>query len=423
MFDPRDSGWHAEVFLSIDGQKKIKLVRILGRLTGGPARQACMLHQRLASDYDTRLVFGNVCEGESDMSYLLDSDVNIFRIPQMSREISLGSDLLALWKIYRLLCNEHPDIVHTHTAKAGTLGRIAAFCAGVPVIVHTYHGHVFKSYFGPTKTKMFLTIERLLARVCTRVITISQSQRWELCKQYHVVSPAKTAVICNGFDLQVPSAEQRRSAREDFGLQMEDFVFVWAARMAPVKDVQLLAEVVRKQSAEKSRAFFLVVGDGEERSHFETLIKGCDNVKLLGWQRDMGKVWAAADAAILTSRNEGTPTALIEAMAAGLPFVSTNVGGVNDLAVEPCLQLPQETGVQAANGFLTARTKEALCYGIDFITQNRSEAAEMGAVGMSFVTERFGSERLLADLNNLYQDLLAGEIKSTSLAIRQEEAR
>jgi len=149
-----------------------KLIRILGRLTGGPARQACLLHEQLATDYHTHLIAGNLCTGESEMDYLLGSNDGVFRINEMSREISMWSDLCALWKIYRFLRRERPEIVHTHTAKAGALGRLAAWLAGVPMIIHTYHGHVFHGYFSPAKTKIYLMIERMLGKLSTKIIAI-----------------------------------------------------------------------------------------------------------------------------------------------------------------------------------------------------------------------------------------------------------
>ena len=310
-----------------------KLVRILGRLTGGPAHHACLLHEKLTPSFDTRLVIGGLSSGEQDMSYLLSSGENVVRLDEMGRQISVSSDLSALWKLFWLLRRERPKIVHTHTAKAGALGRIAAWLARVPVIVHTYHGHVFHSYFSPMKTRIYLAIERVLGLITTQVVAISGSQRDELCDTYHVVPRDKTTVIQNGFNFAHFSSEERGEARRELDIKDDDFVFVWAARMAPVKDVDLLSQVVRKAAAQSSKAFFLVVGDGEEKARLESLVQGCDNVKLLGWWRNMDQIWRAADAAILTSRNEGTPTALIEAMAAHLPFIATNVGAVQDLAV------------------------------------------------------------------------------------------
>ena len=393
-----------------------KVVRILGRLTGGPARQACLLHEQLATDYHTRLIAGNLCTGESEMDYLLGSNDGVFRINEISREISWWSDLRACWKIFLFLLKERPQIVHTHTAKAGALGRVAAWLAGVPVTLHTYHGHVFQGYFGPAKTKVYLMIERLLGKLTTNIIAISASQKKELSETYQVAPAEKISVISNGFDLHSFGPQQRTEMRKALGIAEDRFVFAWTARMAPVKDVDLLAEVIRGQAERKSKAFFLVVGDGEEKPRLEQLIQGCNNAKLIGWQDNMDQIWSAADAGILTSRNEGTPTALIEAMATGLPFVSTDVGGVKDLALEPMGPLPEGMGKWASNGFLTARTEKAISFCIERLMEEPGTAAEMGAAGRAFVMERFASERLIEEMMDLYRTLATARQKKGAVS-------
>src|SRR5262249_23000749 len=160
----------------------------------------------------------------------------------------------------------------------------------------------------------------------------------------------------------------------ELGLAKDDFVVAWAGRMAPVKDVQLLAQVIKASAEKQAKTYFVVVGDGTDKAELEFLIQGCTNARLLGWRQDIDEIWAAADAALLTSRNEGTPTSLIEAMAAGLPFVATQVGGVQDLAVAPLEELPNGMGIRAANGFLTARTSEALLYCLEQIAKDRDAA-------------------------------------------------
>jgi glycosyltransferase involved in cell wall biosynthesis len=347
------------------------------------------------------------------MAYLLSSEQDVYRLAEMSREIS-WSDLKALFKLWRILRREKPQIVHTHTAKAGALGRVAGWLAGVPVMVHTYHGHVFHGYFSKRRTRFFLAIERLLAKVTSRIVAISESQRSELSLKYAVAPATKIAVVKNGFHFPEFSQEQRNQARRDFAYQANDFVLVWAGRMAPVKDVQLLAEVVRAAHEAASPARFLVVGDGEERPVLEHLTAGCTNIRLLGWQKDMDLIWQAADAAILTSRNEGTPTALIEAMAAGLPFVSTDVGGVRDLAAGECLPMPLDLGMKAGNGYLTPRQAQALLHAIEEMVADRAQARAMGARGRQFVRERFAASRLVDEMRDLYLELLGRRTDSAT---------
>jgi glycosyltransferase involved in cell wall biosynthesis len=391
----------------IAGSGRPKVVRIIGRLVGGPARQTCLLHQELTPEFQTLLIAGSPSPGEHDMAYLLRSEQDVVRLAEMSREVSWWDDARAFMRIVRLFRSERPQIVHTHTAKAGALGRLAAWVTGVPVVVHTYHGHVFHSYFGPVKTRVYLQLERLLGKITSRVIAISDSQKRELAERYKVVPASKISLVKNGFHLDAFSSRERREARQALGLNESDFVLVWAGRMAPVKDVDLLADVVRSGLQQCSRARFLVLGDGEDRARLEELVSGCDNVQILGWRRDMEQVWRAADAAILTSRNEGTPTALIEAMAAGLPFVATQVGGVSDLSNGNWRPLPEGMGFQAANGFLTIRTCSALLYCISRLIADPSLAQRMGNCGKAFVTERFSSPRLVGEISSLYKELLS----------------
>ena len=403
---------------------RLKVVRIIARLNvGGAARQACLLHAQLAGSFETRLVVGSLAAGEEDMSYLLGSERGVFRVPQMSREISLRRDWVAFWRIFRFLRRERPDIVHTHTAKAGALGRLAAWLAGVPCVVHTYHGNVFHGYYGPFKSRIILSVERTLGRMSTQVIAISDSQRQELCAKYRVASPNKVVLVPNGFELGQFSQGDRTEARRSFGLPEESFVVAWAGRMVAVKDVQLLAQVIRKAAADghPAKIFFLVVGDGTDRREFESLLQGCGNLRLVGWQREMAPVWRASDLALLTSRNEGTPTTLIEAMAAGLPFVATNVGGVQDLAAAPLRPLSDGVGVEAGNGFLTARNPDALLACIQQIANDPEGARRKGMAGRALALERFAAPRLLRDMTLLYQGLLSRRPRPASAQARSSE--
>lgn len=399
-----------------------KLVRIIGRLNGGgPARQACLLHDKLADQCETHLVFGSLAEGEQDMSYLLTSERNVLRLPQMSRKISPWGDAVAFWKLLKFLARVKPDIVHTHTAKAGGLGRLTAWLVGVPIVVHTYHGHVFHGYFGPLKTRIYLGIERLLAHLSTQLITVSESQRQELSLKYRVAPLDNIAVIHNGVELERFSARQCKEARKALGLPSDVFVAVWAGRMVPVKDVHLLARVIQ-QAEKKSNVRFLVVGDGTEKHKLESLLRGCSNVQVLGWRQDIEQIWFAADVAILTSRNEGTPTTLVEAMAARLPFVATEVGGVRDLAVPPLHQLSDGMGHEAGNGFLTARTPEAILQCIEQIANNSHLKLQMGSVGHKFVWENFSVMRMIRETKLLYHGLLAKSGKLAALPLTEKKA-
>jgi glycosyltransferase involved in cell wall biosynthesis len=248
-------------------------------------------------------------------------------------------------------------------------------------------------------------IERFLGLLTTCVIAISPKQREDICERYRIVSGAKTVVIQNGFELESMSVEKRRELRYKLRLSDEQFAFLWAGRMVPIKDIHLLAETIRLAVSHVPEAVFLIAGDGEQKSELEQLLRACPNVRMLGWQEDMHALSCAADAAILTSRNEGTPTVLIEAMAAKHPFVSTNVGGVEDLAVGPVLAIPG-IGWRGENGFLSHRKASALLACIEQLVNDRAMAERMGAIGQEFVTNTFSAARLINDISVLYEELL-----------------
>jgi glycosyltransferase involved in cell wall biosynthesis len=396
---------------------KAKVVRIIARLNvGGPARQACLLHDELSREFECSLLFGKLAEGEHDMSHLLRAERGVVRLPQLSRKIAVWSDAVTIWRLWRFLRQQRPDIVHTHTSKAGAVGRVAAWLAGVPVIVHTYHGHVFKDYFSPWKSKVFLHIERALGLLTTQVIAISQSQHYDLGYRYKVVPPEKISIVQNGFELGWSEAVDREAARQRLGIGEDDFVVAWAGRMAPIKDVPLLTQVIQRALEKKSRIFFLVVGGGADQAALRPIAE-CPNARILGWRDDIDQVWAAADVALLTSINEGTPTVLIEAMAAGIPFVATHVGSVQDLAVQPLLELPDQMGLQAANGFLAARTPEALLYCIEKLAADPQLAAGMASIGRAFALTRFAACRLVREMRFLYHSLL---VRGSQVAVVEQ---
>lgn len=402
-----------------DARPRIKVARIIGRLNvGGPARQACYLHEALRDRYDTLLVTGRLDEGEADMSYLLASQNGVRWISRMLRPVKPWSDLVAFWRILRILRQERPDIVHTHTAKAGALGRAAAVLARVPVRIHSYHGHVFRGYFGPVQVRLWLAIERLLGKFTTRIVAISPSLAEELVQRYAITTADKVTVVRTGFDLQSFHAiDQRDRVRREFKIAASDFLVLWAGRMVPVKNVGLLGQVVRRASTLR-RMHFLVVGDGPDRELLLKLTARCGNIHFAGWRTDMPELWAAADAALLTSLNEGTPTAVIEAMAAGKPFVSTQVGGMVDLTVPPL----EESGVpgllRAANGFLSVSDPVPLLQGLERLSSDDALAGRMGTSGRQFVTSVYAQERLKREIAALYDEL----VKSLGLAKQEVSA-
>lgn len=386
--------------------RKLKVARIIARLNiGGPAIHVCSLHQKLYPEFETLLATGRLDAGEADMSYLLQSERGVVWVSTMSRPVRLASDFATFVRIWRLLRREQPDIVHTHTAKAGTVGRAAALLAGVPVIVHTYHGHIFRGdYFGPLLTRVFLGIERLLNRFTTQIVTVSESQARELAEEFQVAPRRQIAVLPNGYDFsRYPDLASRDALRRAWGISDEQTLVVWAGRMVPVKNLALLVEIVRRART-NSKVRFVIAGGGSEEAMVERALAGCENVRLIGWSRDMTGLWSAADIALLTSRNEGTPSSLIEAMAAGKPFITTAVGGVMDLLVGK--PQAEEEPRQYGNGF-TFDSAAGAVRAISLLADHSELARSMGAAGRQFALRTYSVERLVDDMRALYYKLAA----------------
>ena len=385
-----------------------KVVRIIGRMSGGgPPHQAAYLHKSLRSAFETVLVIGSIEEDEQDMRYLLADSKDVVEIPSMSRSLHAWSDLLSLFAITRLLVRERPDLVHTHTPKAGMLGRVAAFLAGVPVRVHTYHGHGFSGYLGRIGSSAVISLERLLNRLSTHVIAISESQAIEITEKYRVVPGSKVTVIRNGIDLArfAYADEERSEVRRQLGVNDEEILVVWAGRFTPIKDVPLLLKVVQS-AAHLTNVKFLVLGEGPMREAVIEATRQYPNLLYGGWREDMKPIWAAADVSLLTSKNEGTPMSLIEAMAAGKPFVATEVGGIPDLAVPPLTSTTAHCK-QALNGYLTSRDPEAIVSCIAALARDADLRRSMGEQGRRVALANYSQERLSQEIIGLYESLLS----------------
>ncbi len=317
----------------------LRIVRIIARLNvGGPAIHVSLLTARLNSpDFESTLVCGSIGPDEGDMKYYADAQgINPIVVPQLGRSLHPLRDLVTLWKVYRLIRRLRPDVVHTHTAKAGFVGRVAAWLAGVPVIVHTFHGHVFHGYFGPRKTRLFLLLERLTGRMADAIITLTDDLRDELADTYRIAPREKFRVVPLGLDLQHFAHSPRRSGafRAEWGIPVDAPLVGIVGRMVPIKNHALFADAAAQVRETIPNARFVVIGDGETRSAVEVQIRrlGLEDVfTFAGWQRDLASAYSDMDALVISSNNEGTPVAVIEALAGGCPVVSTAVGGVPNL--------------------------------------------------------------------------------------------
>ena len=352
------------------------------------------------------------------MGYFADeSGVKPFFISEMSREISL-KDVVTLWKLFRLFLRERPDIIHTHTAKAGTVGRVAGFfyrwltpgtLVGRPrrcKFVHTYHGHVFHSYYGRGRTRVFLAIERLLARLVTdRLIVVSAQQGAEIGNDFRVGRQGQIKVIPLGLDLSVfaDHASRRAPFRQELGIDDETILVGIVGRLTEIKNHQMfLSSVARLKETSGLKMRFAVIGDGSLRESLEHQARSLgieSDVIFTGGRRDPEYFYPALDIVALTSLNEGTPLTLIEAMANARPCVATAVGGVVDL-------LAEDRGICVPRG-----DEEAFAAALNKLAGDKQLRHEMGARGHEFVQRHYGKERLIEDIKHLYRELLIPEVR------------
>jgi glycosyltransferase involved in cell wall biosynthesis len=389
----------------------IRIARVIARLNvGGPSIQAVLMTEAFRSrGYRSDLLVGTLPEGESGMDHLArEHGVQPICIAQMSRRISYLKDIRALLRLISFFRREKPTIVHTHTAKAGALGRLAALATGVPVRVHTFHGHVFKGYFSKPVTRIFLAIERFLARHTDRIICISESQRRDLVEVYRIASADKIVTIPLGFEVDCFQSINgyRGILRAELGCG-SCFLVGWIGRLTDIKAPSRFLKLAARLRDRYPQARFVMIGDGELRP---TLEREADEqglrpvLKFAGWRKDLADIYADLDLVVLTSMNEGTPIVLLEAMAAGKSFVATDVGGVQDLAIG--VERPVGDLRIFDNGILTSENDETLANAVEYMINNLPMRTEMGKRGREFVRQRYSSKRLADDLEALYLYLI-----------------
>jgi len=386
--------------------EKIRILRIINRFNiGGPTFNATFLTRFLSDEYETMLVGGLPEEDESDSLHIPESyGIQPVLIEELVRTPSVSSDRKAYKRLKEIIKEYKPHIVHTHASKAGALGRKAADACNVPVIVHTFHGHVFHSYFGKVKTRLFKEIERNLAKKSDAIVAISERQREELCRIHKICKEEKTHVIPLGFDLQ-PFYDKRLSEREakrkEFGLEEDHIAIAIIGRFAPIKNHNLFfdaMQIVLSKTEKKLKLF--VVGDGAERESIENRAEMLNNqfpetVRLTSWVTDIPTFNAGMDIICLTSNNEGTPVSLIEAQAACIPVISTDVGGVRDIVKDG------DTGfVVPVNDADTFAEK------VLELVENEKKRQKMSQNGWTFVKDTFHYNTLAANMDRLYKELL-----------------
>lgn len=327
-----------------------KILRIINRFNlGGPTYNAAYLTKYLEKDYQTLIIGGKHDKSETSSMHILDNlGIKPIIIPEMQRPINPILDKIALKKIKKIIRDFQPDIVHTHAAKAGALGRKAAYELGVKQIYHTFHGHVFHSYFGKIKTNIYKKIERDLAKKSTKIIAISESQKQELSEVYNICSKEKIEVIPLGFDLQkfYENKEIKRTKfREKWKIKESEIAIGIIGRLVPIKNHHFFIDVVQKAIAySKKNLRFFIVGDGEYKENIIQKVKSYElnystddtiaDIQFTSWIKEIDEVNAGLDIVCLCSLNEGTPVSLIEAQASGNPIVTTSTGGIENIVIE-----------------------------------------------------------------------------------------
>lgn len=385
----------------------LRILRIIARLNvGGPARHVAILDHGLnRRGHTTMLAFGPVGEGEGSLEDLM-AGLPTYRIDELGRRIRLLDDAVAFVKIFRLIRAFRPDIVHTHTAKAGTLGRLAAALhnllaggGGRARLVHTFHGHVLEGYFGRIGNWLVRIIERSLGRLTDRIVAISTRQHDDLSRRFRICSADRIAVVPLGLDLDdlLSLDASHPTLRGSLGIAEQAVVIGFIGRLVPIKDPLSLVAAFAEIAASAPDAVLLIAGCGplEQAVRCEVAIRGLQSrVRWAGWQRDLATLYATCDIVVLVSRNEGTPVAIIEAMAAGRAVVATAVGGVPDVIEH------ERTGLLVASGSSTA-----IAAAILRLLQDPCLRGELGGRARDEARRRFRRERLVEEIERLYLEL------------------
>jgi glycosyltransferase involved in cell wall biosynthesis len=391
-----------------------RILRIINRFNlGGPTYNAAYLTKYLSPDYETMLIGGIKNDDEDSSEYILNQlGIDSIVIPEMRRSINAFQDIAAYNKIKKIIKEFKPDIVHTHASKSGMLGRRAAFSMKVPVVVHTFHGHVFHSYFNTLKTQTFISLERRLAKKSSGIIAISDMQKEELTNVFNIAEPSKITVIPLGFDLlrfHENQVEKRKIFRTENHLDNDEIAIGIIGRLVPIKNHSLFVEAiakVKKSTGKKIRGF--IIGDGECRTDIEDLAHNLNlvispngtttlkpDIRFSSWMRKVDYAYAGLDIVALTSNNEGTPVSLIEAQASGKPIVSTNVGGISNIVIPGQTALLSETGDNAS-----------FYKNLETLIRKPDLRKKMSEKGWDFVREKFHYSRLIEDTAKYYEKLL-----------------
>jgi len=363
----------------------MRVVHILGRMNvGGPAAIVTALQGSL--DSEIRILVGDVDTDEEDYVKLRSPSLPVTHIRGLGRAVRPTDDLRALAGLVRQLSRLKPDIVHTHTAKAGILGRVAASVTGVPIRVHTFHGHLLRGYFSHAGTQGIIAVERALALVTDALIAVGDAVREDLLAA-HIGKPDQYTVIPPGIDLATPPPE-KQEARTILGLPQAGPVVAYVARLTAIKRPDRMIEVAKMLPA----VTFLVAGDGPLRGDLQK--KALPNVRFLGWRADVENVYSSADVILLTSDNEGMPVTLIEAALCGLPAVATNAGSTAEVVLD------------GKTGLIVSLDPSALATALEHFLSNENERRQMGLAAQAWAQSKFSVPKMAAAHMSLYESLV-----------------
>jgi glycosyltransferase involved in cell wall biosynthesis len=386
----------------------VRILRIIARLNvGGPARHVVIANAGLRDrGHETLLAFGSVGPGEESLAHLVETAALPFvRLESLNPRVRPAGDAAAFLEILKTIRSFKPDIIHTHTAKAGALGRTAAWLTNLTrrgsrgSVVHTFHGHVLEGYFGATTTQAIRATERALARITDRILVVSERQRHDIVERFRITSPYKVKVVPLGLDLEpfrrLPLAPGD-SARTALGIAEDAFAIGYAGRLVPIKNIPFLIEGFAR-FREHHPAVLLLAGDGTDRRNIESAVRNrglSRDVRFLGWCSDLPAFYSALDTVVLTSKNEGTPVALIEAMASGRAVLATDAGGVADVVHDGV------TGLLVPSG-----DPLAFAAGLRRLADDTQLRRQLGAAAREDVCVRYAARRLVSDLERVYREL------------------
>ncbi len=381
------------------GERPIRILRMITRLNiSGPSAQVILLTAHLRQKgYDTALVSGELLSETDDMRYLAEQkNITPVIIEGMDYSLNPIRNVRVLWRIYQLIRRYQPDVVHTHARTAGFFGRVAARLARVPVVVHTFHEYPFEGYFRPIETKLFIWVERAMARLSDSIITLTESLRRDIADTYRITRKSRVIVLPLGLDLDPYAAMSRKAGlfRAAWGIPSDVPLVGIVGRLIPVKNHPLFLQAALRLRQRHPSARFVIVGDGYLRAQLESQTRelGLDDVVLFtGWQKDTAPIYSDLDVAVISSLSEGTPVPVIEALAAACPVVATAVGGLPDLLDGGRL------GRLVASG-----SADDLALAIH---ETLVQPPDM-TVAQAAMLDRYSINRLVGDLDSLYRGLL-----------------